>query len=123
MLRSRVFLVSCLLAALALCCYGLQRWPVERVTTYRRAGSDFVKSADPVDRVLGTADYLAAALLFGVWPWVWIRRQDWKKRWRPSDEKQSSGHKVEGIVVTVSLFCALFMGLMSIGAVISLFRS
>jgi hypothetical protein len=54
--RSRVFPGSCSLAAIALTAYGLHRWPVERVTTYRNSGSEFVRSADPVDRVLGTAD-------------------------------------------------------------------
>lgn len=122
--RLRVLFASCFLAAIALGAYGMHRWPAEGVTTYRNSGSEFVRSARPADRLLGTADYIAATLLFGVWPWVRIRGANWKKRWRPSDEKSLSfGEKVEGVIVTCSAFGALMMGLMSIGAVISLIRS
>jgi hypothetical protein len=63
-------------------------------------------------------------LLFGVWPWVRIREGDWKKRWRPSDDTRSLSlaQKVEGVAVTFSLVGVILMGLMSVGAVISLFR-
>jgi hypothetical protein len=122
MIRSRALLISCLLSASALTLYGLHRWPVERVSRYRGAGSEFVRGANPVDQLLGTVDFIAAALLFGVWPWVRIREGNWRKRWRPSDEKLSGAQKVEGFVVILSLFCAVMVGLMSVGAVISLIR-
>jgi hypothetical protein len=81
-----------------------------------------MRSADPADRLLGTADYIAAALLFGVWALARIREGRWKG-WPPYTGNVSFVEKLEGGVSLLSLGFAASMGLVGLGAVISLFRS
>jgi len=119
--RWRVFGACCTLAAIVLSAYGMHRWPAQRVDS-EWGKSEFIRSADPADRHLGTADNLAAALLFAVWPWARIRAGRWRG-WPPYYGNVSFAEKLEGGVSLLSLGCAASMGLISLGAVISLFRS
>jgi hypothetical protein len=121
--RWRVFFASCFLAGIALSAYAMQRWPVHRVSSEEGGfRNEFIRSADRGDRLLATADYIAAVLLFAVWPWARIREGRWRG-WPPYYGNVSFAEKLEGGISLLSLGLAAAMGLVGLGAVISLFRA
>ncbi|HVE38441.1 MAG TPA: hypothetical protein VNM14_01050 [Planctomycetota bacterium] len=128
MIRRRVLLVACLFGGLALAGYGLYRWPLEYRSsrfvddlgrTRDRSRFDFVGDSTRTDRLIGTADYLAAALLFAAGPWFRFGRIPRLG----SEDQRPDGELLDLIVVGSCVLGGLAMTLVTGGAVVSLFRS
>jgi len=125
--RRRVMLVACLFGGLALAGHGLYRWPLEfrtsRVVDERgrirdRSRFGFVGDSDRGDRLMGTADYLAAALVFAAGPWFRFGRVP-----RLGDgDRRPDGELLDLIAVGSCVLGGLAMSVVSAGAILSLLR-
>ena len=128
MVRRRILMVACLFGGIALAGYGLSRWPVEYKSsrfvddfgrTRDRSRFDFVKDSARADRLLGTADYLASALLFAAGPWFRFGRVPRLG----TGEQRPEGESLDLIVLASCVLGGLAMLLVTLGAVLSLFRT
>jgi hypothetical protein len=126
MSRRRTLMVSCLFGAIALAGYGLYRWPVSWSTrsSFDSLGDrevhvrlDFPKDSGRWDRILGTLDYLASALLFVAGPVFRFR----KRRGDVPESRRAEWEVLDLICVAPSVLGAAAMAFVSFGALSSLF--
>jgi hypothetical protein len=120
--RRRTLLVACFLGGVVLILFAVARWPSDR-------GDDtwFSSGRSLSNRILGAADYVGGALCFGAGPFFYSRGAPSGQRLKDLlwDFLRSQRWKGSGFVATlmiVSLLAGAFMGVLAIGAVLSLFR-
>jgi hypothetical protein len=120
--RRRALLVSSFLGGLLLIGFAVHRWPSDR-------GDDtWFSTGRPLsDRILGAADYVGGTLCFAAGPFFYSLGAPSGHRlrhllWDFSREGRWQGGSVVTTLIVVSLFAAVFMGVMAIGALLSLFR-
>ena len=83
MMQRRVLFVTCMFAGQSLLLYGLYRWPPDFVRREYRDSRGrtrvegqlkFERGTGLADRFLGTADFVAATLLFAAAPYLRFRK-------------------------------------------------
>jgi hypothetical protein len=120
--RRRTLLIACFLGGVVLLLFAVGRLPSDRWD-----GAWFSGGGSRAGRILGAADYVGGTMCFAAGPFFYSREAPSGHRLRDLlwEFLRSRRFKGSGFVATlmiVSLLAGAFMGVLAIGAVLSLCR-